>query len=432
MAQAKSTYPLDTQSPTSKRLEILVGLFFLILYLLNRSPYAGWNDALGFLADGAQGCSPYTNATSHFLYNNLLHALSQIVFFASPVLIGTLFSVLCALLCLKRLHQLALFLSGNRTIALLPTILLGLAFSFWQQAEGIEVYAFNNLLFIHYFAWAIMDLHQGTRQRLLWVALTLGLALLTHIQHLLSLPFFILYLSTGTAPLPRRLAALTTTLALFSILIILPLTTHTHSIRAVFFDNRFQDDVMGLDLTVILKGILKGIGYLLYNFHIYTLLILLGIWTMWKKARTFLAWLALLALPYLGFAAKYSVNDNHVFFLLPYIILMIPVVYAGKTLHLRWQHRTTWLYPLMLIFPILLYASLWLAAHQIPALSTYNTEKAYKGGLAHLLWPGKAWAKDPLTAAKQIYHTDPTAFQRGDIEWNYPDAIRYLKAKGQL
>jgi hypothetical protein len=62
-------------------------------------------------------------------------------------------------------------------------------------------------------------------------------------------------------------------------------------------------------------------------------------------------------------------------------------------------------------------------------LAEYDTAKAYKGGLAHMLWPGKAGAPDPLALAKDLHRmgVPPT-----EVEWNYPIAIEYLTWKGEL
>jgi hypothetical protein len=86
-----------TASPISRSaarwLPGVLAAFLVLLYALNKNPFAGWNDALGFLADAAEGWSPHTNATSHFLYNNTLHALGEVLPFLSLVTIGTWLSV---------------------------------------------------------------------------------------------------------------------------------------------------------------------------------------------------------------------------------------------------------------------------------------------------------------------------------------------------
>lgn len=399
--------------------------FLVLLYALNKNPYAGWNDALGFLADAAEGWSPYTNATSHFLYNNTLHALGEVLPFLSLVTIGTWLSVLCGLLCLWRLHRLLTALTDDPLLACVPTAMLGLAFTFWQQAEGIEVYAFNNLIAVHYIAWAALDLRAGTRGRAWRVALLVGLGLLTHIQHILSLPFLLAYLATGQASLPRRLGAGLLTAGLFALLFIPPLMG-VHSAAAVFFDNHFQDDVTRIDFLQLLFGVVKGFGYLLYNFHVGVALIGYGCWRMYRHERRLLGWLALLALPYLGFAAKYSVNDNHVFFLLPYLVLMVPAAYGTLGIAAWITRHAHWALPAQWLLPLLLYASATLLAPRLPALATYDQAKAYKGGVVHLLWPGKAWAKDPL--AYQALRSRDTLPDPIAPEWNGPDAQRYLQA----
>lgn len=434
MAAHAPTPPAHTHAPAqaapARWVPWALAVFLTLLYLLNKNPFAGWNDALGFLADAAEGWSPYTNATSHFLYTNTLHALGEVLPFLSLVTIGTWLSVVCGLLCLWRLYHLLKDLTGDAVLAAVPTAMLGLAFSYWQQAEGIEVYAFNNLIAVHYIAWAVADLRAGTRGRAIWVALFLGLGLLTHIQHILSLPFFVAYLATGSATPLRRLGAGLLTAVLFFVLFLPPLLWETNSVAAIFFDNRFQDDVTRLDLLQLLKGIAKGAGYLAYNFHVGLLLIGYGCWHMYRTERRLLGWLALLALPYLGFAAKYSVNDNHVFFLLPYLVLMVPAAYGALACAGWIRRRAAWLLPAQWLLPVLLYGGITLLAPQVPALAAYDHEKAYKGGVRHLLWPGKSMAKDPLAEARRILFIGGSGMPVP--EWNYPDGLRYLVATDGL
>jgi hypothetical protein len=70
---------------------------FAVIYLINRSPFVGFNDGLTFLDSAATGFDFATNATSHFLYNNLQHVLLKVFFFLPHVVVLTLFSISCAL-----------------------------------------------------------------------------------------------------------------------------------------------------------------------------------------------------------------------------------------------------------------------------------------------------------------------------------------------
>jgi hypothetical protein len=414
-------------------LTALVFGLLAVVYLVNRSPYVGFNDGLSFLAATESGPDLATNATSHFLYINLLPIVNLVLLFVPTVMALTLFSVACALGALYNVYRTAQLLTPGRPgLALLPVALLGMSFTFWQQSEIIEVYAFNNLIFTSYLRLAVHDLLGGRRRHYLRISLLVGLGLLTHIQHILALPFLITYLWRGDRlRLRQKLLGMLPWMGLMSILFILPLFTQTNSIRDIFFESQFQNELLAVDPMAMLKGLALGIGMLGYCFHLGLVPIFLGWRRLWGQDKGLLGWLLLLLLPWLAFAVKYSVDDNHVFYLIPYIILVLP---AGLALE-QWLStgRRGWgiLLPAAFVLPVLLYASATLLAPRVPALARYDAAKAYKGGVVHLLWPGKCWAKDPLDLARQHWHgrtPDPAADHVE--EWNYVTALNYLHLKG--
>jgi hypothetical protein len=416
---------------------LLFGMIAMV-YLVNRSPYPGFDDGLGFLLDAKTGFNFHTNATNHVLFNNLQHLLAKIFFFLPTTLVLSLFTISCALGTLYGVFQISNLLTGPMISSLLPVIILGFSFTFWQQSEIIEVYAFNNLLFVNFLYFALQDLLRGQRRRYLLVSLLLGLALLTHIQNILSFPFFFYYLFWKNDLNPSKKAmGLLVVLGLFFLLFIPPLLGNMNTASAVFFDRNFRGNVMGFDFVALLKGGAKSLVYLVYNFHVFLLFILHGWYRMWKDRRSLFGLLMLLLVPYLGFALKYNVNDNHVFFLISYIVLLLPCVFSFVALAMRLMPHLSWMLPVMLMMSPLIYAMAAMLGPKmdqvgIGFVARYDQQKAYKGGAVHLLWPGKAWAKDPLALAKVYYNNDPDAFDRGEIEWNYPAAIELLQLQGEI
>lgn len=412
---------------------ILFGMIAMV-YLINRSPYPGFDDGLGFLLDAETGFNFHTNATNHVLFNNLQHLLAKMFFFVPAPLVLSLLTIMCALGTLYGIFRISNLLTGPMVTSFMPVIILGFSFTFWQQSEIIEVYAFNNLLFVHFVYFALKDLLRGQRNHYLLVSLLLGLALLTHIQNILSIPFFLYYLLwKNELPASKKVLALLLTGGLFFLLFIPPLLGNMNTASAVFFDRKFKGNVMGFDFAALLKGAGKSAVYLIYNFHMFLLFIMHGWYRMWKDRRSLFGLLALLLLPYLGFALKYNVNDNHVFFLISYIVMLLPSVFSFVALAMRLMPYLSWMMPMMLMMSPMLYGmAAMMAKKKVDFVARYDVEKAYKGGATHLLWPGKAWAKDPLALAKVYYLNDPEAFDRGEIEWNYPAAIELLRLRGEL
>lgn len=401
-----------------------------MLYLLNKSPYVGFNDSLSFLLEASQGFSPYTNATSHFLYNNVLHLLLEVFFFLPPIPVLTIFSVMCSVAALIRIYQICKVIVGPFPTAMVPPMFIALSFTFWQQSEIIEVYAFNNFIFLSFLYFALKDLLRHGSKHALQTGLLLGLATLTHIQNILALPFFLYYLIQAAKD--DRFRALAGGLAwavLFFVLFLPPLLADTNSISSIFFDNKFQGEVMGFDMAAMGNGMLMAMVFLMYNFHMFLIFIVHGWIMMWRQRRALFWQLSLLLLPYLMFATKYAVADNHVFFLIPYFILVIPSIFSLNKLIDFLMPKMSWMIPMMVLMPIMMYGGMTMMGKRMgkkmSMLAMYDQEKAYKGGVVHLLWPGQAWAKDPLEEARLLQAKGQP--ESNPPEWNYPAAAAYLK-----
>lgn len=403
-----------------------------MIYLMMRSPFVGFNDSLSFLLEAESGFSLDTNATSHFLYNNLQHILVSIFSFVSPIFLLTLFSIMCSLLSLVRIYQIGKLLVGPLPILPIPAMVLALSFTFWQQTEIIEVYAFSNFLFLTTFHLVLKDIFKRAAKYVIPVGVLMGLLVLTHIQHILFLPFFLYYLYRCQKSNPLTpLLGFGLFAGLASILFILPLSTGNHSLSAVFFDSQFQDEVLGFDFGQLMEGAGKGMLFLMYNFHIFLFFIFHGWYLMYKDRRELFWQSLLIMIPYLAFAVKYSVADNHVFFLIPYLVLIPPMLFSLMFFAFKLMPYMSWMVPMMMMMSPMMYMGATMMGKNHPRLQEYQVEKAYKGGVQHLLWPGKRKAKDPLALAKEIYESDPQT-DPSTIEWNYDAAISYLKLKGEL
>lgn len=409
---------------------LVVMAAFALLYFLNRSPFAGFNDGVSFLMHAATGWDLATNATSHFLYNNLQHLLLKALPFLPDVALLTSFSILCALATLWLVYRTARLFTPSQSAALFPVVVLGVSFTFWQQSEIIEVYAFNGLIFMGYLHLALKDLLAGRRRYFLAVSALLGLGLLTHIQHILSLPFFLVWIwGRNPLSLPLRMTAMVPWMAMFSVLLVLPAFTGINSWQSVFFESKFQNQLLGMSLMGLLKGIGFGLGMLGYNFLFVWIPIVKAWQGIWRGKWQIFLWLLLIALPYLGFAMKYAVNDNHVFYLCFHFVLLLPLAIWAEGLPAKWRN---WWMPGAFFLPILIYGATTLAAPLIPALRSYDESKAYKGGVSHLLWPGKAWAKDPLVLARALYAANPYPSADEKPEWNFDAAVEYLLHEGLM
>ncbi|MEL7530609.1 MAG: DUF2723 domain-containing protein [Bacteroidota bacterium] len=401
------------------RLGIWEGLFYaalLLIYGLSRNPYPEFGDSLGFVYHASIGFDWATNATSHFLYANLNHVLVVLLPFLSPVLVLSLVSLLFGILSVEQLRQLGLSLKLEPAAALFAAAIFALGFSWWRQVVTIEVYSMQLFWVLRMLVLMSRDEEEGIYRRGWWVSLLYGLSLLAHIQNLLLLPLWLYYYWRGRT---RHVSMVSAVLAilLFGVLFISASLRGTNTYAAIFFDRQFQGEVMQFEMLTILKGFARSLGYLAYNFHVFLVPIAWGLW-LWLRERK--AWILALigaSLLFWGFAMRYNVNDNYVFFLMPYGVLAIAggLGYQKIAQGRKWEQ---WGFALSSL-SILVYLLALFAATQVPELNRWAEPKAYKGGLKYYLYPGRASAPDPVKLAQQI--------QNGEIP-AIPDFDRYEMA----
>jgi hypothetical protein len=393
----------------------------------------GFGDSMGFLTSVTIGRDLATNATNHFLYVNLVAAFSQ--FLPSGSLFGNsvLFSIICSVITIYIVYKTALLISANNSVSLSAAVMLALSFTYWRQTEIIEVYTCNNMFFTGMLYFVTKDIYSGENRNQLPVTMFYGIALLVHIQNILLIPFYLIYLWQVSGKNYLKILVNLIVLGLVSsVLIIIPLVWKTNSVISVFFDDNFQDKATEIQLTVVLKGLLKSIGYFLYNFHLWTFFILHGIYLLFRKNKQYFILLVIAAVPFWGFACRYDVPDNYVFFQQAYICMVIASVFSLQYWLCKFTALKLLPFITILCFP-LFYWITWNFSLKVKELDDLNRQKAYKGGLKYLLWPGmRANGGDLLKISKEIYSSGikPESFR--EFEWNYNIAVNYLELTGQL
>lgn len=379
--------------------EWLFWIVLILIYLLSRNPYPEFGDSLGFIYYASIGFDWATNATSHFLYANFNHLMVLVLPFLSPVFILSMLSLLFGLLSVWQLRLMGRAVGLNQGAALFAAAIFALSFSWWRQVVTIEVYAMQLFLVLRMLLLMLRDEQDGTYTRSWWVFILYGLALLTHIQNILLAPLLLIYWWRGRSR-GIALASPVAGVILFSILMLLPPILGTHGWKAVFVDRQFAGEVMQFDPLIILKGFARSIGYLGYNFHLFIIPIGYGIWLWLRQGQAWMLALLGSTLIFWLFAMRYNVNDNYVFFLLPYAILAL----AGGQAWQQWFAERRWYrmsYTLAVV-SILLYAGSVFTLQQIEKAERWAKPKAYKGGIAYYLWPGRSNAPNPIQLAKEI------------------------------
>ena len=392
------------------------------VYVWHQSPYASFHDSLGFLYEAMHGFRLTTNATNHFLYINFQHVLLTLFSFADPVRVMTGVSFVSSLIALYILYRLCLQVTQHPFAAVAVLPVLAFSYTWWRQSEIIEVYTFHAIILLFYMLLGMKDVLKGKSEHWVWISLLIGLGCLTHIQHVLSGPFFLYYLLTGTLSWKQRGLAVAIAGGIFSLLLIPPLLLDAHPVISIFFESQFRDNVTGFDLYDLFKGTIKSLGFLAYNFHIFLLPMVIGAVQLWKHQRTAFWFLASFILPYYGFGMKYNVNDAYVFFLSSYLPLSVCIAVGID--HLI-QKKKALLYlalPFVLLASPMLYSGVLWTTQQLPTAKIMEQKKEYKGGMKHLFWPGKRYANDPLEMARSLDPADTNT-----VEWNLVMALKVLE-----
>lgn len=147
---------------TNKSIPIIIFSIITGMYLLFQNKTAGWGDSLPFLFFSIQGFSWSVNATGHFLYVNFNSLLITLFPFIDPIQLLTLSSIIFSVLTLFRIYQVVNLLTRNNTAALFSVITMSFSFTFWRQAEIIEVYSPYNFIVANVIYYIMEDLYQTT------------------------------------------------------------------------------------------------------------------------------------------------------------------------------------------------------------------------------------------------------------------------------
>lgn len=406
------------------------------VYWFGRGRNPGWGDGLGFLIGALDGFSWPVNATGHFLYNTLNVFILRLFPSADPVCLLTAVSLVSALLALAFVYQTAMLVTGDFVASLAGMLSLAFSFVFWRHAVSIEVYAPYVALvaaFIRYAVPVALDdrrVHSGA-------GVFFALALLVHIETCLLLPAFVVWMWFAGWRRREVLAASFCVVAAFFTLIIAAAVNPRLTVASVFVDFQFAENVFGFSPDALLRGGVRSIGYLLYNFHLFLPLMVIGAVRLYRHERWLFVFSATVFIPVWGFAFRYTVSDNYVFFLSAYLVLAL-VAASGFSVIIDAYGARRWLPVVVLAtafaFSPVVYGTAVFSATRLPGVRELLAPVAYKGGAAYYLWPGMRGIPDPLAVVHERYPGGQVPPGMNPSVWGniYPRAVEYLRRTGGL
>ncbi len=396
---------------------ITVYLFlgFLILYYFGSFSKVPFGDCMGFITDVEKQKFIFsTSVYAHFLFINSLILIKKIFPFFDSIEIGRWFSIFFGAISISILFRIIHLLTKNNWISILTSGIFGLSFSFWRNAEIVEIYTFNIFFIALFILFSVKFYLEKKEKYLLITSFILGISLWNHIQNILFIPGFI-YLATLSNNKKLIVKSFIVFSILFLSLFIIPII-NKESILIVFKSVSNHK----ISFNNLPKDIIRSIFFLSYNFWGFTILGFLGLFQLLKKHFSFALFSLITSLPVFGFSTLFNVSDNYVFFLPFNFIFAIYISFGLISL----QNKK--------IFKIIALSSLLIPTFYIISFfifsktekgSLLNSEKQYKGGLRYYMLP---WLNNNVGILETTIDNNHT---QESIDWMKNSAKEFIEIR---
>lgn len=389
---------------------------FIFIYYWGSFSMVPFGDCMGFIVDIEKGNFIFsTSVYAHFLFSNSLILLKKIFPFVESIEIGRWFTIFFGALSVSILYKIILEVTLNRWASFIGALLLGFSFTFWRNAEIVEIYTFNTFLTGIFILYSIKFIKHQRDRYLLIASFVLGISLWNHIQNILMIPgllFLMFHCRNRDLILKSALVFLLFLGGLFLIPIL-----KEEPLNIVF---KSVNSSHQINFNNFLKDLLKSAFFLIYNFWHFVLFGITGIVLLLKKNLKLSLFLLLLGIPVFGFATFFSVSDNYVFFI-PFNFIFAIFIAFGLN---NFLNKKTFKIISLTVFII---PAFYLLGFKLISLTekgnNFNLEKSYKGGLAYYMFP---WLKKNAGILELTINNTKTP---ESIDWMKKSANEYIKLK---
>ncbi|WP_160135932.1 protein O-mannosyl-transferase family [Chryseobacterium sp. c4a] len=403
-----------------------IALFFIFLaiYYIGSFTKIPFADCVGFVLSVEKGEFETTaTATSHFLYTNTgiliknltgLHAIE-----ASRFLVVTSGAITVAII-----YLIVKTITKIQWTAITAAFVFGFSFSFWRNAEIVEVYTYNSLWVSLFFFSMVKAFIEKKNIHIILSSLFLGIALWVHIQNILLIPALLLFLFYFRQEKQYVYPSFILFAVLFSSLFILnmsqglPFKSFYSSDQGTWVEDSLKQTPMEL-----IKDLFQSLVYLIYNFNIFIFFGITGMSLLYKTNKQMFYVFFIAALLVYGFSTFYLVSDNYVFFLPFNIIFALSIGYGLSSVKYVSFKKFSWVCMLIPLGYVFAYHTVLLTEKGREA----DTFKKYKGGMKYYLLP---WMNDNVGI---LEFTVDNKVAPDPISWMTVSAkeyIRVLKSKG--
>lgn len=366
----------------------LSALFLFIIFLgiyyvgsFTRIPFA---DCVGFILSAEkEEWVTVADATSHFLYVNTVIFIKSLTGLnaieASRFLVVTsgAATVTVIYLTLKSLVK-------KEWIALTAAVVFGFSFSFWRNAEIVEVYTYNTLWISFFFYSMIKVFAENKNRYIILSGLFLGISLWVHIQNILLIPAFAIFLFFFRQEKKYVYASLSLFAVLFSSLFIL------NTLQGLPFNSPYsspqgtwvEDSLKKAPLQYV-RDFFVSLAYLIHNFNLFVFFGIAGVILLYRSHKRMFYVFFTGAVCVYGFSTFYAVSDNYVFFLPFNLIFALSIGYGLSSVQYAGFRKFSWI---CLLIPIGYFLSYTLVRSTEKG-KEFDDFKKYKGGLTYYLLP---------------------------------------------
>ncbi|MBT2620700.1 DUF2723 domain-containing protein [Chryseobacterium sp. ISL-6] len=396
----------------------LLFLIFLFIYYAGSFTKIPFADCVGFVALVEKGEWMTTaTATTHFFYTNtaiLIKNLANI----NSIEASRILVILSGAATIAVIYLTVRIITKNEWVSITTAFVFGFSFTFWKNAEIVEVYTYNSLWISLVFFSIIKSFIENKKNYIVLSGLFLGISLWIHIQNILLIPTLLLFLFYFRAEKKQVFLSLLIFLVLFSSLFILN-TSQGLSLSSPYTSDQgtWVEDSLNKTFLQYVQDFFKSFVYLIYNFNIFTFFGVVGAFLLYKSnAKMFFVFFAGSLCVY-GFSTFYAVSDNYVFFIPFNIIFALSIGYGLSSSKYAAFKKISWL----CLFIPLGYVLSYSAVSSTDKGKSFNDFKKYKGGLKYYMLP---WMNDNVGI---LEFTIDKKEAPEPINWMTASAKEYIK-----
>lgn len=356
---------------------------FLLIYYLGSFSKVPFGDGIGFVTDiEKQEFVFSTNTYAHFLFTNIGVFFQKLFPFVESAEIAKFVTITSAAGTVAVFYWIVSFL-GNSFSGFFGAVIFGFSFSFWKNAEIVEIYTLNIFCIALFIFFIIKFLMERREKWLLFGSVILGISMFSHIQNILLIPAFLLVLTRFSDFKTSVKCVAVFTFFLF-LLFLIPILNN-EPVSGVISSGTALSQI---NYSGFLKSFVSSFAYLLYNFWYFTVLAFFGMVFLYRSNFKIFIFLIAIAVPVYCFSVFFNVSDNYVFFI-PFNFTFAVFIAFGIFALQRKKWIRMLAYTAFLI-PAFYYVTFKIASQNEKARE-FSEKKEYKGGLRYYLLP---WMKN--------------------------------------